>query len=80
MDTECPICLTEFDINLKISWAECPHSLCRDCFVKSAVIYSFENNATKIECPLCRTDVNKITQGAESISVDMWTKFLRFKN
>lgn len=72
---ECPVCFNIFDNMMK--WEECPHTVCKDCFIKSSVVYSFENNSIKIECPLCRTDINHITVGSEQLTVDLWTKLFR---
>ena len=74
---ECPICFKNLTLDNALSWLECPHSVCIDCFIKSGVVYAFENMSMKIECPMCRTDVNRLTGGAELITVDMWTKLFR---
>ena len=74
---ECPVCFNELTTKNNLNWLECPHSVCVNCFINSAVVYEFENQSMKIECPVCRTDINKITEGAELITVDMWTKLFR---
>ena len=74
---ECPVCFNKLTLDNAMSWRECSHSLCRDCFINSAVIYAFENQSVKVECPLCRVDINHITGGADLMTVDLWTKLFR---
>ena len=78
MENECSVCMDKkLTLDTAINWLECPHSVCRDCFVKLAVVYSFENQSVKIECPICRADINRLTEGSELITVDLWTKMFR---
>ncbi len=74
---ECPVCFEKLTLDNALSWIECPHSVCRDCFFKSSIVYEAENMSLKIECPICRVDINKFTGGSELLTVDLWTRIFR---
>ena len=74
---ECPICLNDFDENNLLGWKECPHNVCLQCFIKSSVVYNFENQSVKIECSLCRTDINELNKNPHLITIDLYTKLFR---